>query len=120
MQIVELDYAYPSDAIHQRWTAGYRITACASSKLQTAVHRSCSDAVLTGALEAAMLHTYCRLLQVLSARTAVSDWTDTLCVCMWQVFMTIPKRRLANTLQETQRKTAWPADTIAEKWEACM
>ena len=43
-QVVELDYAYPSDAVHQRWAAGYRITACASTSLQTAVRNICVGA----------------------------------------------------------------------------
>lgn len=39
-QVVEVDFAYPSDAIHQRWNAGFRITACASTAVHTAVSAS--------------------------------------------------------------------------------
>jgi hypothetical protein len=36
MQCVELDFQYPSEGIHRRWDAGFRITACAATPDQSA------------------------------------------------------------------------------------
>lgn len=36
-QVVELDFVYPSEGIHKRWNAGYRITSTAATMDQTAV-----------------------------------------------------------------------------------
>jgi hypothetical protein len=33
---VELDFQYPSEGIHRRWDAGFRITACAATPDQSA------------------------------------------------------------------------------------
>lgn len=35
-QCVELDFQYPSEGIHRRWDAGFRITACAATPDQAA------------------------------------------------------------------------------------
>eukprot|EP00955_Chlamydomonas_euryale_P100248 365271-Chlamydomonas_euryale.AAC.7 len=35
-QCVELDFQYPSEGIHRRWDAGFRITACAATVDQSA------------------------------------------------------------------------------------
>ena len=35
-QCVELDFQYPSEGIHRRWDAGYRITSCAATPDQAA------------------------------------------------------------------------------------
>ncbi len=35
-QCVELDFQYPSEGIHRRWDAGFRITACAATPDQSA------------------------------------------------------------------------------------
>lgn len=37
VQVVELDFLYPSEGIHRRWDAGYRITATAATFDQTAL-----------------------------------------------------------------------------------
>lgn len=31
---VELDFQYPSEGIHKRWDAGYRITCCGATRDQ--------------------------------------------------------------------------------------
>lgn len=36
-QVVELDFLYPSEGIHKRWDAGYRITSCAATSDQCAL-----------------------------------------------------------------------------------
>lgn len=36
LQVVELDFLYPSEGIHRRWDAGYRITATAATWDQAA------------------------------------------------------------------------------------
>jgi hypothetical protein len=36
LQCVELDFQYPSEGIHRRWDAGYRITSCAATPDQAA------------------------------------------------------------------------------------
>lgn len=36
MQVVELDFLYPSEGIHRRWENGYRITATAATPDQAA------------------------------------------------------------------------------------
>ncbi|KAE9452324.1 hypothetical protein C3L33_15775, partial [Rhododendron williamsianum] len=36
-QVVELDFLYPSEGVHQRWDAGYRITSTAATWDQTAL-----------------------------------------------------------------------------------
>jgi hypothetical protein len=36
LQCVELDFQYPSEGIHRRWDAGFRITACAATPDQSA------------------------------------------------------------------------------------
>ena len=36
-QVVELDFLYPSEGIHRRWDAGYRITSTAATWDQTAL-----------------------------------------------------------------------------------
>lgn len=36
LQVVELDFLYPSEGIHQRWDNGYRITATAATLDQAA------------------------------------------------------------------------------------
>lgn len=33
---MELDFQYPSEGIHRRWDAGFRITACAATPDQSA------------------------------------------------------------------------------------
>ena len=35
-QKVELDFQYPSEGIHKRWDAGFRVTACAATPDQAA------------------------------------------------------------------------------------
>ena len=35
-QVVELDFQYPSEGIHKRWEAGYRITCAAATQDQAA------------------------------------------------------------------------------------
>lgn len=35
-QVVELDFLYPSEGIHQRWDHGYRITSTAATNDQAA------------------------------------------------------------------------------------
>ena len=35
-QCIELDFQYPSEGIHRRWDAGFRITACAATPDQSA------------------------------------------------------------------------------------
>ncbi len=35
-QSIELDFQYPSEGIHRRWDANYRITACAATAEQAA------------------------------------------------------------------------------------
>lgn len=37
LQVVELDFLYPSEGIHRRWDAGYRITSVAATWDQTAL-----------------------------------------------------------------------------------
>lgn len=37
LQVVELDFLYPSEGVHRRWDGGYRITATASTWDQTAL-----------------------------------------------------------------------------------
>jgi hypothetical protein len=37
MQVVELDFLYPSEGIHRRWDSGYRITATAATWDQAAL-----------------------------------------------------------------------------------
>lgn len=37
MQVVELDFLYPSEGIHRRWDSGYRITATAATYDQSAL-----------------------------------------------------------------------------------
>lgn len=37
MQVVELDFLYPSEGIHRRWDGGYRITATAATYDQSAL-----------------------------------------------------------------------------------
>lgn len=37
MQVVELDFLYPSEGIHRRWDNGYRITAMAATMDQSAL-----------------------------------------------------------------------------------
>jgi hypothetical protein len=37
MQVVELDFLYPSEGIHRRWENGYRITATAATPDQAAL-----------------------------------------------------------------------------------
>ena len=36
MQVVELDFLYPSEGIHRRWENGYRITSMAATADQSA------------------------------------------------------------------------------------
>lgn len=36
-QVVELDFLYPSEGIHRRWDAGYRITSTAATCDQSAL-----------------------------------------------------------------------------------
>ncbi|KAL2516237.1 Protein kinase family protein [Forsythia ovata] len=36
-QVVELDFLYPSEGVHRRWNAGYRITATAATLDQSAL-----------------------------------------------------------------------------------
>ncbi|RWW23294.1 hypothetical protein BHE74_00028263 [Ensete ventricosum] len=36
MQVVELDFLYPSEGIHRRWESGYRITSTAATPDQAA------------------------------------------------------------------------------------
>ena len=36
LQVVELDFLYPSEGIHRRWENGYRITAAAATEDQAA------------------------------------------------------------------------------------
>lgn len=36
MQVVELDFLYPSEGIHRRWESGYRITSTAATADQAA------------------------------------------------------------------------------------
>lgn len=36
MQVVELDFLYPSEGIHRRWESGYRITSMAATADQAA------------------------------------------------------------------------------------
>jgi hypothetical protein len=36
LQVVELDFQYPSEGLHQRYGAGYRITSCAATPDQAA------------------------------------------------------------------------------------
>lgn len=44
---VELDFQYPSEGIHKRWDAGYRITCCGATRDQVRglklVARACSE-----------------------------------------------------------------------------
>jgi hypothetical protein len=42
LQCVELDFQYPSEGIHRRWDAGYRITSCAATPDQAAFVLRCS------------------------------------------------------------------------------
>ena len=37
LQVVELDFLYPSEGIHKRWDNGYRITAMAATMDQSAL-----------------------------------------------------------------------------------
>lgn len=37
LQVVELDFLYPSEGIHKRWDKGYRITATAATWDQAAL-----------------------------------------------------------------------------------
>lgn len=37
LQVVELDFLYPSEGIHRRWDAGYRITSTAATHDQSAL-----------------------------------------------------------------------------------
>lgn len=37
LQVVELDFLYPSEGIHRRWDAGYRITSTAATTDQSAI-----------------------------------------------------------------------------------
>lgn len=37
LQVVELDFLYPSEGIHRRWDAGYRITSTAATPDQSAL-----------------------------------------------------------------------------------
>lgn len=37
MQVVELDFLYPSEGVHRRWDSGYRITSTAATWDQTAL-----------------------------------------------------------------------------------
>ena len=37
MQVVELDFLYPSEGVHRRWDGGYRITSTAATADQTAL-----------------------------------------------------------------------------------
>ena len=43
-QCVELDFQYPSEGIHRRWDAGYRITSCAATPDQAAFVLRCGSA----------------------------------------------------------------------------
>lgn len=36
LQVVELDFLYPSEGIHRRWESGYRITSAAATPDQAA------------------------------------------------------------------------------------
>lgn len=42
LQVVELDFLYPSEGIHRRWENGYRITSTAATADQTAIILSTS------------------------------------------------------------------------------
>lgn len=37
LQVVELDFLYPSEGVHRRWDAGYRITSTAATWDQAAL-----------------------------------------------------------------------------------
>lgn len=37
LQVVELDFLYPSEGIHRRWDGGYRITSTAATTDQSAI-----------------------------------------------------------------------------------
>lgn len=37
LQVVELDFQYPSEGIHRRWIQGYRITTMAANSDQAAI-----------------------------------------------------------------------------------
>ena len=37
LQVVELDFLYPSEGIHKRWDSGYRITSTAANIDQSAL-----------------------------------------------------------------------------------
>jgi hypothetical protein len=47
-QVVELDFQYPSEGIHKRWDAGYRITALAATPDQVRSRRAAGASVLRG------------------------------------------------------------------------
>ena len=48
-QCVELDFQYPSEGIHRRWDAGYRITSCAATPDQAAFVLRCVPACVVAA-----------------------------------------------------------------------
>lgn len=48
IQVVELDFLYPSEGIHRRWENGYRITSAAATTDQAAFVLSMSRRKSTG------------------------------------------------------------------------
>lgn len=69
-QCVELDFQYPSEGIHRRWDAGYRITSCAATPDQAAFVLRCGSAAQVG--KSGCSGWRCLAVLILSPPTAAS------------------------------------------------
>lgn len=113
-QCVELDFQYPSEGIHRRWDAGYRITSCAATPDQAAFVLRCGSARWGLAVLLGLLHWL--------GGTTVQESS----VCLHLLTRTpplpphppcsVPKRRPMDETQETLRTSAFPSTHVKEKW----
>lgn len=114
-----MDFQYPSEGIHKRWDAGYRITACAATPEQVRASQPASAA------STVMWCVTARVGNTAAGRLAPShklriDLSDLLCSavppnhCVQAAFvLSIPRRMMADETQETLRTSTFPSGEAA-------
>ena len=126
---MELDFQYPSEGIHRRWDAGYRITSCAATPDQSALVLRCVCVGRGGgcsrgpwSVASATAH-FLLILEWPDAHTHAQACSRPLPPPpsptpppTFLAHCSVPKRRPMDETQETLRTSAFPSTHVKEKW----